>query len=282
MIRRGYVDAGWGQVHFREAGSGTAPALICLHATAYSGRSLSPLLPPLAPDRRVVALDTPGYGASDGPREPVAFEQYADAVGEAVERLEPGRAVDLFGYHTGALIATELAVRRAALVRRLVLIGVPFFEAASKEAWRAKLVHRTALSDRLDQFDGRWDYLVANRASGFSLARGLDNFVDELMVYPREWYAHHALFEYRAAARLPLVGQPVLIINPDSPARQSIARGGTDNPACRDRRNARTEGGDLRYRRGCAGGAHRSVPVRYSLRKRTTLSVASAGCSITR
>jgi pimeloyl-ACP methyl ester carboxylesterase len=216
MIRRGYVDAGWGQVHYREAGRGAQPALICLHATAYSGRSLSPLLQPLARDRRVVALDTPGYGGSDGPAEPVAFALYADAIGDAIERLRT-EPVDLLGYHTGALIATELAVRRPALVRRLVLIGVPFFQGDDHTAWRAKLVHPTTLTEDFDQFRDRWNYLVAHRAAGFSLSRGMDNFADELLVYPREWYAHHALFDYAAAPRLKLVRQPVLVINPASP-----------------------------------------------------------------
>jgi pimeloyl-ACP methyl ester carboxylesterase len=216
MPRRGYLDAGWGQLHYRELGSGARPALVCLHATAYSGRSLSPLLAPLARDRRVVALDTPGYGGSDGPEAPVAFERYAEAIGDAIARLDAG-PVDLFGYHTGALIATELAVRRPALARRLVLIGVPFFQDDNKPAWRARLVHPTTLTEDFEQFRERWTYLVAHRAAGMPLSRAMDNFADELLVYPREWYAHHALLEYDAAPRLKLVRQPVLIINPASP-----------------------------------------------------------------
>jgi pimeloyl-ACP methyl ester carboxylesterase len=216
MLRRFYVDAGWGQVHGREAGTGARPALICLHATAYSSRSLSPLLPLLAQDRRVVALDTPGYGNSDGPAEPVAFEHYADAIGDAIGRLGPA-PVDLFGYHTGALIATELAVRNPALVRRLVLIGVPFFQGDDHPAWRAKLVHPTVLTEDFAQFRDRWHYLVADRAVGLSLSRGMENFADELLVHPRGWYAHHALFDYVAEPRLRLLRQPALVINPASP-----------------------------------------------------------------
>jgi pimeloyl-ACP methyl ester carboxylesterase len=217
MFRRGYVDGGWGQIHLRQAGNGPAPTLVCLHATAYSSRSLTPLLPPLACGRRVIALDTPGYGSSDGPDAPVALERYADAIAEALRALAPGDAVDLFGYHTGAMIAAELAVSHPVLVRRLVLIGVPYFEGAAKAEWRARLVHPTTLGPTLDQFADRWAFLVARRAAGFSLARGFDNFADELLAYPREWYAHHALFDYDAGPRLQRVHQPALIINPDSP-----------------------------------------------------------------
>jgi pimeloyl-ACP methyl ester carboxylesterase len=213
-MRRAYVDAGWGQVHYRE--SGTGPVLACLHATAYSGRSLAPLMPHL-PGRRVVALDTPGYGGSDGPSAPVPFEAYATAVADALQRISPGGPVDLFGYHTGTLIATEIAVQRPGLVRRIVLLGVPFFQGDDRQLWRRKLVHRTELTDSFDQFRSRWDYFVKDRAPGVALSRGVENFADELAVYPREWWAHEALFAYEPQTRLPLVACPVLVINPVTP-----------------------------------------------------------------
>ena len=55
---------------------------------------------------------------------------------------------------------------------------------------------------------------MSHRPAGVSVSRGLENFVDEISVYPREWWAHQALFDYDAAARLPLVRCPVLVINP--------------------------------------------------------------------
>ena len=214
--RRFYVDAGWGQVH--GLGMGEGPRLLaCLHATAYSARSMAPLLPLLAHGGRVVALDTPGYGASDGPAEPVPFAAYATAMGEALARLSPDGPVDLFGYHTGALIATELAAQRPDLVRSVALVGVPFFEGADHAEWRAKLVHPTTLRPELEQFGDRWRYLVTERSGGVSLERGFANFVDELSCYPREWWAHAALFEYDARPRLALLRCPVLVINPTTP-----------------------------------------------------------------
>lgn len=68
-LKRGYIDGLYGQVHLLEAdapGSDRTP-LLCLHATAYSAESLRPLLDALAGDRRILALDTPGYGGSDAP-----------------------------------------------------------------------------------------------------------------------------------------------------------------------------------------------------------------------
>lgn len=214
MIRRGYVDSRWGQLHFRETGSGPRPALVCLHATAYSSRTFTPLMPVVAGERRVIAIDTPGYGESDGPPSPIAFERYADVIAEAVAPLLDGQAADLLGYHTGALIATEWAAARPASVRRLVLIGIPFFEGDEREPWRAKLVHRHTLDATFDQFAARWDYFVTNRTAGLSLERAYECFVDELKVFPDDWWAHASLFDYDARSRLATVTQPVLVLNP--------------------------------------------------------------------
>lgn len=224
MIRKGYVDGRWGQVHYRETGTGREAPLVCLHATAYSSRTFVPLMPLLGATRRVIATDTPGYGESDGPPERVALADYASAMADAVTRLVGDTPVDLFGYHTGTFIATEIAAARSLAVARLVLIGIPFFEADEHAAWRAKLVDRRALTEDFDQFAARWDYFIARRTPGLTLERAFACFVDELKAYPRDWWAHDALFDYPAAARLPHVAQPTLVLNPASALAEASRR----------------------------------------------------------
>ncbi|WP_373987323.1 alpha/beta fold hydrolase [Duganella sp. BuS-21] len=234
-MKRGYVDGRYGQVHYWEHGaSGTLPDLYCLHATAYSGQTLLPLLERLGRDRRVIALDTPGYGGSDAPPAPIPFEAYGLAIAEAI-RAARGAAsapVDLFGYHTGALLATEVAAADAALVARLVLIGVPFFSAEENAAWRDKLVHKSVLTESFDQFRARWDYFITNRTPGLPLRRAFDCFVDELRVYPRDWWAHGALMDYRADLRLPLASAPALVINPRGSLEQQSRNAARAMPRC--------------------------------------------------
>lgn len=221
-MKRGYADGQYGQVHYWEHGplapsgaSAALPDLYCLHATAYSGQTLLPLLQRLGDTRRVLALDTPGYGGSDGPPAEIDFAAYADAIAEAIVATRSGSGpVDIFGYHTGALLATELAARHPQLVRRLILIGVPYFSEADKAAWSEKLVHVTTLTESFEQFRPRWDYFITNRTPGLALNRAFDCFVDELRCYPRDWWAHKALMEYQATPRLALVTAPVLVLNP--------------------------------------------------------------------
>jgi pimeloyl-ACP methyl ester carboxylesterase len=152
---------------------------------------------------------------------------------QAIHALEPASAVDILGYHTGALLATEIAASHPELVRRLVLIGIPFFTGDEKEVWRAKLVHKTRLTEQFDQFRGRWDYFVSSRFQEVSLERAFDAFVDELKCYPREWWAHRALFDYEPASRLARVACETLIINPASPLSDASARAAAVIPLAR-------------------------------------------------
>jgi pimeloyl-ACP methyl ester carboxylesterase len=213
-MRRRYIDGVFGQVHLLETQplQDGGPPLLCLHATAYSSQSFRPLLTACGGKRHCIALDTPGYGASDPPAAPIDMGGYADAFIDAAARLANG-AVDVIGYHTGAYIAAEACLRRPDMFRRLIMIGVPYFHGADRAYWEALLTAPHSLGDSLAQFGERWDTLVAHRARSLSLARGFENFVDEIRAYPRGWWAHRALFDYDDRSRLRGLRLPVLIVN---------------------------------------------------------------------
>lgn len=213
-LSRRYVGAPGRQFHLTEGGVSTPSApLCCLHATAYSARSLTPFLQAMARRRRVVAVDTPGYGGSDRPSRPFTIEDYALSIDEALGEAGEGH-VDLFGYHTGALIAAELARLRPDRVGRLIMIGVPFLAGAEQANWRTRLAAPMTLTGDLAQFEERWDFLVADRPAGMDLERGFENFVDELRAYPQGWWAHEAAFTFDVGRCLAEIEQPTLILNP--------------------------------------------------------------------
>lgn len=222
MIRRRYVDGVYGQMHLRENRAVAGVPLVCLHATAYSSRSFDALLSALDGRRHVIAVDTPGYGESDAPPTPIGIADYAAAFAAVL----PDRC-DLFGYHTGVSIAAEIAIAAPDRVDRLTFMGVPHFRALDFDYWRARLAARHALSETLDQFAERWQFLVERRPAGLSLERGFQNFVDELKAWPNGWWAHDALFGHDLPARLALVTQPVTVLNPPGhlaePSRQAAA-----------------------------------------------------------
>ncbi|MEQ9110765.1 MAG: alpha/beta hydrolase [Rhodospirillaceae bacterium] len=220
-LRKSYVDGLYGQVHLLTGGQERAsqPPLYMLHATAYSGRTFSPLMEKLSDNRIVHAPDTPGYGGSDRPSKLPDLGGYAEAFIDLVSKtsgLESG-PVDVFGYHTGVFVALEAAAQRPELFRSIILIGVPHYLGSEREARRAVLAEQTKLTEDFEQFRARWEYFIRDRTPGLSLPRAFECFVDELRAYPNQWWAHEALFTYDTVSSLERVACPVLILNPNSP-----------------------------------------------------------------
>jgi pimeloyl-ACP methyl ester carboxylesterase len=231
-IVKDYVTISTGQVHRRSTPVVPgAPPLYAFHATAYSGRTFEPLMRALAGRRRVVAPDTPGYGASDRPDGMWDIPRYAAALAEAIERAEQG-PVDVFGYHTGAFLATELAAQRPDLVRAVVLVGVPYFPVQDRAAWLARLGAEMHLTEDLAQFEERWSFFITHRAHGVPLAQGFAHFVDELIAYPHGWWAHDAAFKYAAEDRLGLIRQPALVLNPQNHLSEASRAAAQAMPDC--------------------------------------------------
>lgn len=129
MIRRRFVDVPHGQLHMRTAGAGGVP-LVMLHPSPGSSRQLVALIGPLAEDRFVVAPDCPGNGDSDPlPDAMPDIDALADAILAGVGAALPDAPFDLYGSHTGARLATSIALRHPGRVRRVVLDGFGVYAA---------------------------------------------------------------------------------------------------------------------------------------------------------
>jgi pimeloyl-ACP methyl ester carboxylesterase len=130
-MRRHFCDSSLGQVHCVEAGAGAATPLLLLHQTPRSVDEFAEVLPILAAERRVVAMDTPGYGCSDRvPGQPTVAD-YAVAAREVLDALGIPRAI-VVGHHTGAVIAVEMAASCPERVERVVLSGPVYTDAAGR------------------------------------------------------------------------------------------------------------------------------------------------------
>jgi pimeloyl-ACP methyl ester carboxylesterase len=166
----------------------------------------SELLPVLGADRVVLAPDTPGYGESDGPPSPVTIGDYADALHDVLGELK--EPVDLVGYHTGALIAAEYALRYPNDVRRLVLMSMPLFSAER----RATLNTSTLLTEDGSHLLGEWRSTMRVRPPGQSLEQAARIVAEKQRAGTRAGWAMSAVSGYEAAARLPLLRVPTTLI----------------------------------------------------------------------
>jgi pimeloyl-ACP methyl ester carboxylesterase len=126
---RQFVDIAEGQLHVRTIGVSRAGArpLVMLHSNPTSARALGPLMKRLATTRRVVAPDLPGFGDSSPPRQAAPeIADYADVVIRGLEVLGLD-AFDLYGTHTGANAAVEIALARPKQTGRVILDAIALY-----------------------------------------------------------------------------------------------------------------------------------------------------------
>lgn len=136
-VRRAFADLADAQVHYRRAGptptAGDRTPLVMLHASPGSSKQLEPLIGALGAGRPVLAPDMPGNG--DSTPLPLAVPEIADLAAHTLAFMDAAGLdrVDLHGSHTGARIATELALTRPGRVRRVILDGFGVYTPDQRE-----------------------------------------------------------------------------------------------------------------------------------------------------
>ncbi len=131
MQKRRYADVSFGQIHYRTAGKG--PALVLLHQSPRSSAEYTELMEELSEDYTVYAPDNPGNGQSDPlPVDVPGMENYADALIEFLDAVKL-ESVLVYGFHTGASIATAAAARHPSRIRYAVANGLSVFRGTEKE-----------------------------------------------------------------------------------------------------------------------------------------------------
>jgi pimeloyl-ACP methyl ester carboxylesterase len=103
-------------------GSGDGPPVLLIHGLAGNWQNWLENIPRIGQERRVYALDLPGFGASEMPEEDVSITGYARCVHELCERLELPPAV-VVGNSMGGFVAAEVGIRHPEQCDRLVLVS---------------------------------------------------------------------------------------------------------------------------------------------------------------
>jgi pimeloyl-ACP methyl ester carboxylesterase len=229
-IDRAFVRLSTGLVHYRSAGVATTDGLplYMAHSGPGSSLGLSAMIGHLGRTRRVIAPDLPGNGDSDPPAIAAPdLRYYVDGVVRLLDALGIDR-VDFYGQHGGAHIGCELAVVHPDRVGRIILDGFALFDAPLK----ALLVERYAPRVVPDEHGGHlaWAWMFvqdltlhfpyflrdpAHRLHSTAVptaARRQALAVDLIKALPTYHLAYQAVFAHPAAERLPLIGQPTLVM----------------------------------------------------------------------
>ncbi|MBN8872140.1 MAG: alpha/beta fold hydrolase [Rhodospirillales bacterium] len=145
-LSRHFIDVGARRVHYTRAGSG--PALVLLHESPCSAKSLETVQRVFSERFTVIAPDTPGFGLSDPlPLKQPEIADFADALAETLAAIGVGKAA-VYGRHTGASIAVEYARRHPDRCAMAVADGYPVYSGPQQES---------RLTDYLLPLEPRWD-----------------------------------------------------------------------------------------------------------------------------
>jgi pimeloyl-ACP methyl ester carboxylesterase len=206
-MKRHLIDTRMGQVHCVAAGSGAGAPLLLLHQTPRSIDEFAEVIPLLARARRVIAMDTPGYGASDPvPGQPTVAD-YAGVAVEVMDRLGVERAIPV-GHHTGAVIAVEMAAAFPDRLERVVLSGPVYTDAAGR-AEMSQLFKQWHVAPDGSHLLDKWRKFHQWMPRPPLVQRLV---VDLFRSGEVSEQGHFAVAGYRMEDRLPLVNCPALLL----------------------------------------------------------------------
>jgi len=109
-------------VNYVDIGSGPRHPVVFVHGLGGQWQNWLENIPRAAQERRVIALDLPGFGLSPLPREEITIPRYGRTVNELCERLGLGQ-VEMVGNSMGGFISAEMVVSQPVRVRKLALVS---------------------------------------------------------------------------------------------------------------------------------------------------------------
>jgi pimeloyl-ACP methyl ester carboxylesterase len=244
-IRRDYVTTSVGQLLMRKSGEGPERPLIMFHASPGSSAGLERYLLRFGVDRKVVTFDNPCNGDSAGLPGVPEIGDIADVLIEAIDQLGWDE-YDLWGSHTGAMIAIDVGIKRPERVKHVILDGITMYS----PEYVAELLENYPIPLKITS-DGShliwaWNqlrdmalfYPWYKQTAEASTGRGLPDpevmhasFLEYIKGGRTYHKSYRAAFNYPTGARLPLLTVPALhCAGPSDPLRVFVAEGARLTP----------------------------------------------------
>lgn len=199
-IRKSYVDVSGGQIHYRYSEGQreklSAP-IVFIHQTASSSVMYEKMMEFLPRDRHLYAFDTPGFGQSYIPDNALSISEYAEVLNEAIHQLGI-KKYHLFGHHTGASFAIEMAALASGRVKSVMLSGMAYMNREEQQYWMdtwvKPMVLKTDGSHLMEVWDKMRTYLPVEQRHREA--------VDTLHAGVRYHEAYEAVFDQDIYRRL--------------------------------------------------------------------------------
>jgi pimeloyl-ACP methyl ester carboxylesterase len=179
-------------------------------------------LPRAALERRVIALDLPGFGSTPMPRDEITIPGYGRCVNQLCEKLDLGR-VDIVGNSMGGYIAAEVAIQFPERIDQLLLVsaaGITTADVARRPVYTAGRIATAMTAHSSAQYRA-----IASRPKSRHMALALvarhPSLLRADLAYegfikgaggPGFESALRACLEYDFRDRLPEIRRPTLIV----------------------------------------------------------------------
>jgi len=219
-----YVETDRGRMHLRRSGSGENPVLV-IPTGGGSSSQFAPVVTGLAPTRGAFSVDFIGNGLSDKWTEQPTIESLAADMLALITAMDI-KKLDVWGSHTGSLVALELAILAPERIGRIVMEGPVFispdfqadllgnyFPPIRPDKWGLHLP--LVWNWRRDMFMYWPWYRVDRQAarqlgvpSSWELHRYAIGILESGQTYDG---AYRSAFAYDIRSRLPLLSCPALI-----------------------------------------------------------------------
>ncbi|MFN2617157.1 MAG: alpha/beta fold hydrolase [Thermoleophilaceae bacterium] len=131
------------RVNYVDFGSGEGTPVVLVHGLGGQWQNWLENIPRIGQERRVIALDLPGFGLSKMPPDEISISGYGRCVRALCRHVGIERA-HLVGNSMGGFIASEVAIQFPELVERLVLVSAAGISSASASRAPTLTVGRVA------------------------------------------------------------------------------------------------------------------------------------------
>lgn len=214
-IRRAFVDAEYGQMHYRSAGkqSDKLP-LICLHQSPKSSQEFIEFMKVASNDRLVIAIDSPGHGESDVPKNQMNIEDFARQIWSALQAMGL-KKIDLLGHHTGAKVATEMAWQHPDRIGGIVMVSALVLTPAEQDNFKS-MFKPIPLDEEGTRLKEMWAKSIQYRGPGVTLVQLAASMAENLRAGEAYEWGHEAAFNYTDAFadRITKLSHRITVLNP--------------------------------------------------------------------
>lgn len=167
-----------------------------------------------ADDRLIIAIDSPGHGESDVPPQKMGIEGFAKQIWSALEKLDVGNT-DLFGHHTGAKVAAEMAWQKPKQVNSIVMVSALILTPEERDAFKSEF-QPIALDEAGTRFKTMWEKSIQYRGPNVTLEQLASSMAENLRAGEAYEWGHEAAFDYTEsfAERIPKLSHRITVLNP--------------------------------------------------------------------